>query len=640
MCGIAGVFNYRSGEPADGTLLRAMTRSLAHRGPDDEGFRLDGAVGLGMRRLSIIDLEGGAQPLSDESGTTWVVSNGEIYNFRELRQLLERSGHQFRTRSDTEVIVHAYEQWGFDALARLNGMFGLALWDAANRRLILARDPFGVKPLYYYDDGRRLLFGSEIRAILRDPGVERRVDLEALDEYLTLDFVPAPKTAFAGIQKLLPGHALVTTSAGVQVRRFYEVLPQPVGSRTETDLVEQLRVELTRAVERQMVADVPVGALLSGGIDSTMVATLMARSSGAPIKTFTVGFTGTFARNELVAARTTANRIGSDHYEVVLGAAEYTGLLEASVDHLEDLIANPSALAFFGVCRLARQSVKVVLTGQGADEPFAGYARYLGERYAGAYRRIPVGLRTRVIAPLVQVLPRNERLKRAVRSLGTADPFARMLAIRSILDPGFKPTLYRNGDIPLSAFASIRLWHDDVSGLDSLSQMLYADARSWLSDNLLTYGDKMAMAVGLEARVPFLDLELMAFVESLPPDYKIRGRQQKYLLKKAIAGWVPADVLSRPKNGFCTPIDQWFREELNDDLAERLCAWGSACGRYFQIETIRRMLVDHRSGRQDNSRVLFNLLTFELWHERFISGPAGPDAGHGVDRLAVAEAFS
>jgi asparagine synthase (glutamine-hydrolysing) len=285
MCGIAGVFNYRSGEPADGTLLRAMTRSLAHRGPDDEGFRLDGAVGLGMRRLSIIDLEGGAQPLSGESGTTWVVCNGEIYNFRQLRRLLERSGHQFRTRSDTEVIVHAYEQWDFDALARLNGMFGLALWDGANRRLILARDPFGVKPLYYYDDGRRLLFGSEIRAILRDPGVERRVDLEALDEYLTLDFVPAPKTAFAGIQKLLPGHALVTTSAGVQVRRFYEVLPQPVGSRAETDLVEQLRVELTRAVERQMVADVPVGALLSGGIDSTMVATLMARSSGAPIKT-------------------------------------------------------------------------------------------------------------------------------------------------------------------------------------------------------------------------------------------------------------------------------------------------------------------------------------------------------------------
>ena len=638
MCGIAGIFNYRSDEPADLTRLQTMTRSLAHRGPDDEGLRLDGPLGLGMRRLSIIDLEGGAQPLSGESGTIWVISNGEIYNFRELRRSLEGYGHRFRTRSDTEVIVHAYEQWDFDALRRLNGMFGLAIWDAANRRLTLARDPFGVKPLYCYDDGRRLLFGSEIRAILCDPGVERRVDLEALDEYLTLDFVPAPKTAFAGIRKLLPGHALVVTPDGVEVRRFFEVLPQPMGSRTEGELVEQLRVELARAVERQIVADVPVGALLSGGIDSTAVATLMARSSGAPIKTFTVGFAGTFARNELVAARTTANRIGSDHHEVVLGAAEYSGLLAASVDHLEDLIANPSALAFFGVCRLARQSVKVVLTGQGADEPFAGYARYMGERYAGAYRRIPHGLRTRLIAPLVQLLPRNERLKRAVRSLGTGDPFGRMLAIRSILDPDLKHTLYRNGDIPPSSFDSIRLWHDDVTGLDSLSQMLYADARSWLSDNLLTYGDKMAMAVGLEARVPFLDLELMAFVESLPPGYKIRGRQQKYLLKKAIAAWVPADVLSRPKNGFSTPIDQWLRQELNGDIAERLCASGSACNRYFRTEAIRQMVVDHRKGREDNSRVLFNLLTFELWHERFMGGPAGSNAVRGAGRLAAAVA--
>lgn len=506
-------------------------------------------------------------------------------------------------------------------------MYGLALWDARRRTLVLARDPFGVKPVYYRDDGRRLLFGSEIRAILCDPTVRREIDREALDAFLALSFVPAPRTAFAGIRKLLPGEALICSPEGVRTHQFYRVTPKRLRARSEEELVEEPRHRIETAVTRQMVSDVPVGAMLSGGVDSTTVATLMARSSAEPVKTFTAGFAGDFAQNELEQARQTARRIGSDHHEVVLSADEYERFLPQSIQYLEEPIATASTLAFHKVSELARRHVKVVLTGQGADEPFAGYPRYLGERYGGLFRALPASLRNAVVSPVAERLPRQEQIKRAVRSLGVENPLDRMQHIYAIIDEPLRGRLYGSHASPNGAVhEAVSHWQADVAGLDGLSQMLYVDARLSLADNLLMYGDKMSMAVSLEARVPFLDLDLMALVESIPPGYKIRGRTQKYILKRAVSRWIPAEVISRKKVGFATPVDQWFRGDLRAAVEDRLLAPGSACRNYFEPAVVGEMVRDHQRGRHDYKRALFSLLTFELWHEQFITPVRWPAA--------------
>ena len=625
MCGVCGVYHYGEGEPADETVVREMTASILHRGPDDEGFHFDGAVGLGVRRLSIIDIEGGAQPMADEVATTWVVHNGEIYNFLALRRELESYGHAFRSRSDTETVVHAYNQWGLDGLARLNGMFGLAIWNSRERELVVARDVFGVKPMYYWDDGKTLVFGSEIRALLCHPLVTRSIDTTALYEFFGLGYVPSPRTAFAGIHKLLPGHALVRSPAGGEVRRFYTRLPEPRAAGPESDIVEELRDAIFRAVRRQMVADVPVGAMLSGGIDSATVAAIMTEVTDGPIETFTVGFGGGFAQNELVPARETARRLGTRHHEVVISPRDFADFLPRSIWHLEEPIATTSTLPFYKVCELARPHVKVVLTGQGADEPFAGYPRYLGERYGGLYRALPEFLRTGLVAPLVERLPRNEQLKRAVRSLGTRDPLERMKRIYSIIDEPLKEQLFGNGAVPSPReFEAIAQWQGDVSHLDALSQMLYIDARTYLPDNLLVYTDKMSMAVSLEARVPFLDLELMELAESISSDLKIKRLRQKRILKRAMERWVPANMINRKKIPFATPVDEWLRHDLEAEVRERLLAPGSACSTHLDADSVRMMLDEHRSGRQDHKRALFSLLTFELWHEQFIAPSRWP----------------
>ncbi|CAN5842060.1 asparagine synthase (glutamine-hydrolyzing) [soil metagenome] len=622
MCGICGVYNYRDDEPADRRLVEAMTASMVHRGPDDSGVHCDRELGLGVRRLSIIDLAGGAQPMSNEDGTVRVVQNGEIYNFHDLRRELESYGHVFRTRSDTEAIVHAYEQWGVGGLARLNGMFAVAIWDSAARRLVLARDPFGVKPLYHWDGGGTLVFGSEVRPLLRHPRVERTVDLDAVRELLELTYVPSPRTAFAGISKLLPGHALVYGPGGGSLRRFHPVAP-PHSQLPARELREQLREAIAAAVRRQRVADVPVGVMLSGGADSAAVAALLADREAEPVRTFTVGFGHDFAHDELEPARRTARRIGAEHHELVISAAEYDEFLPRSIWHLEEPIATASTLAFFKVCELAREHVKVVLTGQGADEPFAGYARHLGERYGPVYRRLPRAMRDRVVSPLVERLPRNEQLKRGVRSLGTEEPLERLGRVYSTLGDPLGRRLF--GDELLATgngHRSIARWQADVAERDGLSQMLYVDARTSLADNLLMYGDKMSMAVSLEARVPFLDLELMALAESIPPKLKVNGLKRKRILKDAISPWVPAEVRRRRKIGFTTPVDGWFRRELGTSLRERLLAPGSATRTYLRPQTVRAMIDEHGSGRHDHKRILFSLLTLELWHEQFIRSPA------------------
>jgi asparagine synthase (glutamine-hydrolysing) len=622
MCGICGVYNHGTGRPADPGLVEAMTRSMTHRGPDDEGFHLDGDLGLGMRRLSIIDLAGGAQPMSGEDGSVVVVQNGEIYNFRELRRELEGRGHRFRTRSDTEVIVHGYEQWGLDVLGRLNGMFGIAIWDSADRRLVLARDPFGVKPLHYWHDGSELLFGSEVRCLLRAPQVRRAVDRSSLRLFLELSFVPSPRTIFEGVSKLLPGHALVCERGGVRHERFHRRVPR-IRRIAPRQAVAEVREAVVGAVRRQMVADVPVGALMSGGVDSGAVAAIMTEAAGGPIDTFTVGFGAGYAKDELPAARLTAGRIGSRHHELIISPDDYLGWMPGCIGHLEEPVAYWSTVAFWKISELARATVKVVLTGQGADEPFGGYSRYLGERYGWAYRAVPGPARRALIDPAVERLPRNERLKRAIRSLGTRDPAHRYRRIASIIDESLALELFPPEALPDDGWR-MEPWLADVPHLDGTSRMLYADARTLLADALLIYGDKLSMAASLEARVPFLDLELMELAESLPPSLKIRRGRRKWVLKEALAPWTAPETRRQPKIGFDVPVDEWFRGELRGQLEERLLGEGSACREHFRADTLRRMIDEHAQGRHDHKRSLFSLLTFEMWHERFIAPPSWP----------------
>jgi asparagine synthase (glutamine-hydrolysing) len=632
MCGICGTYAYGSRHPIEKRTVRQMASAIAHRGPDDDGFHVDGELALGMRRLSIIDLAGGAQPMENEDGTVWVISNGEIYNFRELRGELEAHGHVFSTRSDTEVIVHAYEEWGLGAFAHLNGMFGTALWDASERRLVLARDPFGIKPLYYWDDGSTLVFGSELRALFCHPNVPRGVDMRGLSAFLSLSFVPSPRTAFTGICKLPPGHLLICNRNGLRLERFYQSTPEPF-DEPEEDLVDLLQDVMARAIERQMVADVPVGVMLSGGTDSAMVATIMSQVSSTPIQSFTVGFGGDFSKNELEPARRTAAWLGASHHAVVIPSDEFADILPESVWHLEEPIASASTFAFYRVCELAGPHVKVVLMGQGADEPFGGYPRHLGESYGWVYRSLPPFLRRGLLAPLVERLPRNEQLKRAVRSLATSDEVERLARVYTVLDEDLHHELLC--DDSSSAIGeitrAIARWHGDTAKMDSVGKMMYVDARFSLADNLLLFADKLSMAVSLEARVPFLDLELMEVAERIPSTMKIRRWQQKHILRRTMSKWLPDEVLRRRTIGFATPIDGWFRREINSVVKEQLLDAGSACRSYFRPEVVTRIIHEHERGRHDHKRILFSLLTFEVWHQQFIT----PTHWRSADRDAA-----
>jgi asparagine synthase (glutamine-hydrolysing) len=623
VCAITGIYNYRNQEPVNKQLAMQMADAVIHRGPDDSGLYFSdiGDVYLGHRRLSIIDLSTGQQPMSNEDNSIWIVYNGEIYNFKDLRRELESLGHLFKTRSDTETIIHAFEEWGLEALSRLNGMFAFSIWDARKRTLIVARDPFGIKPLYYWDNGHTLVFGSEIKSILHHPKISREIDLQALSTFLTLTYVPSPRTAFLGINKLLPGHALICTPEAMRVHRFYRKTPYMYSHCSEEDLLQELRHKIAAAIRRQMIADVPVGVMLSGGVDSSTLATIMTEIAGEPINTFTVGFESNFEYNELEAARVVAKRIGSNHRDTVALSDDYINLLPLSIWHLEEPVATASTIAFYMICQLAREHVKVVLTGQGADEPFAGYTRHLGEQYGIWYRWLPAAIRNRIVVPFVEFLPRNEQLKRAVRSLGEADPLKRMVKVYSTLDLSLRNRLFRDGIIQSdddSIYEAVGQWQSDVVNFDGLSQMLYVDSRLSLADNLLMYSDKMSMAVSLEARVPYLDLELMEYVERIPPSLKIKGLTQKYILKQAVSKWIPDKVVNRKKIGFATPIDGWFQRELLGSVEERVLAPGSACSIYLRPETIQEMLDDHQNRRHDYKRPLFSLLTFEIWYEQFI----------------------
>jgi asparagine synthase (glutamine-hydrolysing) len=639
MCGIVGIVN-PNGRPSDAETLRNMCDAILHRGPDDEGYyvsHLSGtgsgsgvhgspSVGLGIRRLSIIDLATGKQPIHNEDKTVWVVQNGEIYNYPELRKELEAKGHRFYTQSDTEAIVHAYEEYGDDVPSHLRGMFAFALWDTKQQRLLLARDRVGKKPLLYSVIGQELVFGSEFQAMLRHPGVSREVDEAAISHYLSFLCVPAPLTAFAGVRKLEPGHILTWHNGEVEIRRYWSLDFRSKVDITEKDAGERVIDLLRDAVKVRLMADVPLGAFLSGGIDSSAVVALMSELSGDRVKTFSIGFEEQ-EFNETTHARRVAERFGTDHHEFIVrpNAVE---VLPTLVRHYGEPYADSSAIPTYYLAKMTRQHVTVALNGDGGDECFAGYERYAAMRIAERYQHLPRRLRERVVAPAIAAIPEagstRSRVGKARRFLDVMGRPAseRYLSWTSAISEELKAELCTSEFLARTSAAKaigyVQPWFAGNGEIEIVDRALMADTSNYLPNDLLVKVDIASMAVSLEARSPFLDHHVMEFAASLPARYKLRGLTTKYLLKNALKGLLPPENLTRRKMGFGVPIGQWFRGELKKFLAEAILS-EQALGRgYFKREAVRHLVEEHSDGRRDYAHQLWTLLMLELWHREFI----------------------
>lgn len=624
MCGICGIFDL-AGNPVRPDTLARMNNTMRHRGPDGQGELVDREVGLGHRRLSIIDVGGGGQPIGNEDGSIQIVFNGEIYNFVELREDLESLGHRFKTKSDTEVIVHAYEQWGRDCVKRLNGMFAFAIWDSSKREVFLARDHLGIKPLYYVRVDDALVFASEIKSLLKYPGCPREVDLESLAELFTFRYVPSPKTLFKHIMKLPPGHRMTLQRGEVKIERFWDWVPQERAGVTESEMIAEYQTLLEDAVRLQLRSDVPLGLFLSSGVDSGVLLAIMRKYTNGPVQTFTIGFEDGEKTNEVTDAKAMARQFGAEHYFQVLTPDDYVKYYDRYMHDLEEPVGNETAAAFYFVSRLAAQKVKVALTGQGADEPWAGYDRYKGVKLSAAYSKLP-GVLTSGIAPVVARLPgRMERLRRGLGSLSEPDLLTRFAKVYSFFGTDMKEQLYRGSlktAFDADAFGArhaLAALQSDVKHLDPLTQMLYIDTRANLPDDLLMVGDKTSMACSLESRVPFLDVRLVEFIESLPTHLKLKGMTGKYLHKKACEKWLPKEVVYRKKKGFSNPIENWFRVGMRPFVEDCLLGGESAMGLYFDQNYIRRMLEMDRRGTRQYRRHIYLLVSLELWHRTFIA---------------------
>jgi asparagine synthase (glutamine-hydrolysing) len=635
MCGIAGQFNFERPEPVDPEDIRRMARSIAHRGPDDEGYFVSGPLGLGFRRLSIIDLAGGHQPMADAEETVWVVFNGEIYNFKELRADLESCGHRFRTRSDTEVIVHGYKEWGTGVLSRMNGMFGLAIWDVRARRLVVARDAMGIKLVYYRAAAGRLTFGSEIRALLAAEPTVPEVDPIALNLFLKFRYTPSPLTIFKGIRKLAPGTMLVVENGRCREERWYEYTPVPFPNEKSDQEAEEELLRLYRgAIERHLLSDVPVGILLSGGLDSGLLLALM-KEHGDGWPAYTVGYGTAFEDDELADAAESAALLGGRHIPVTLDRSEFERSLATIVDCVEEPIASSSIVPMYFVCQRAREDVKVALIGQGPDELFCGYKRHIGIRYGDSWRRLPHTVR-HVLGSAVNRLPRNETAKRGVYALGIEDRLARYehvfsLAPASHIDGLFEAGLLPDSTGPLDSWGALL---PQMAHLDDLAGFQHLEIRSSLPDELLMFGDKLSMAHGLEARVPYLDRTVVEFAERLSAGMKIRGRTGKWLHRRVCERYLPPAILKRKKRGFAVNVvDGWFQSSMQSELSNLLLDETSLMYGLLKPAPVQQLLADHRAGRDDNHKLLFSLAMFEQWLRGVRSGPQeSPAALHALSR--------
>ena len=620
MCGIAGQFNFLRREPVERETIVRMARSIAHRGPDDEGYFISGPVGLGFRRLSIIDLAGGHQPMSDAEETVWVIFNGEIYNYRELRAELQGKGHQFRTNSDTEVIIHGYKEWDTDVFNRLNGMFGVAIWDVPNERLVLARDAMGIKLVYYKIDNGALTFGSEVRPVVAAEQRTPNVDPVALNLFLRFRYTPSPLTMFQGVRKLAPGTMLVLEQGGCREERWYNYTPVPFSSpKGDKEAIRELLELYRAAVRRHLLSDVPVGILLSGGLDSGLLLALM-NEQGGPWPAYTVGYGQSFEDDELTDAAETASVLGARHVPVALDQAEFERSLPHIVECLEEPIATSSIVPMYFVSQRARQDVKVALIGQGPDEMFGGYKRHLGVHYGNWWRGLPAGLRS-MVGFAVKGLPRNETLKRGVASLGTEDRLRRYQDVFSLAPATTIDGLFHDDLLPeRQGRELVDYWRGlapQMAHTDELGGFQLLEIRSSLPDELLMYADKLSMAHSLEVRVPYLDRTVVEYVQRLGSHFKVRNGSRKWLHRRVCQSYLPQVILRRKKRGFASNVvDEWFRSSLKGELSELLLDESSLMFGLLNPKPVRRLLEGHQSGRQDNHKLLFSLVMLEQWLRR------------------------
>jgi asparagine synthase (glutamine-hydrolysing) len=625
MCGIAG-FVERAGHTEAQredvqALVQGMCQVIRHRGPDDSGTHVGDGVALGMRRLSIIDVVTGHQPIANEDGTLRVVFNGEIYNFRELRADLGARGHEFRTSSDTEVIVHAYEEWGEQAFRRLRGMFAIALWDARDRTLILARDRVGIKPLYYTESARRLVFGSEIKSILASGELEPALDPAGLDHYLSFLYTPPDGSIFKGVHKLPPGHLLRWRADRFEVLPYWTLVADEFFSGSEDDAAAMLRAVLADAVSSHMVSDVPVGAFLSGGMDSSLVVGLMAEASSRPVRTFSIGFDEP-QFDELDAARLVARHFKTEHHEFVV-RPDAIGIVEALIEHFDEPFGDASAIPTWYVSEMARRHVTVTLSGDGGDELFGGYDRYIPHPRVDAFDRWTGSAGRWVAGAVWPWVPRGRRGRNFLRHVAL-DRRGRYADAVAYFRPDEKAALLTpqmKAAIPAGlAEASLIHRFDRFERLDWRSQMMRVDFETYLPEDVLTKVDRMSMAHSIESRVPLLDQAVVRFAHSLPARMKIRGTERKHILKRAAESILPLEVLTRRKQGFGVPIGIWFRGGLREAVADVLQSPRARQRGYFEPAYVDTLIREHVSGVRQHTLRLWQLLIFELWHRRYLDG--------------------
>lgn len=622
MCGIAGFYAYGNVLCSDPQkVIKRMTDVIAHRGPDDEGMFCDNEVYLGHRRLSIIDLTSAAhQPMVTRDLRYVIVYNGEVYNYRELRARLIRTGHVFYTESDTEVILNMYREYGEDTPSMLNGIFAFAIWDRTRKELFLARDHIGVKPLYYHIDQNRIVFSSEIKSLLEYPGMQREIDPLALNQILTYRFSPAPQTIFKGICKLEPATRMLVSSNKIEKKKYWERIPIVGSAYKEEYYINKLVEMYTLSVKRQIISDAPIGLSLSGGIDSGILLAIMTQMNGT-VNSFTVEFEGGEKESEIKAAQFHAKLFNSEFHPSIVSAQDYVEFFDSYIWHLEEPVGNESAAAYYFVAREAAKHVKVLLNGQGIDETMAGYNRYIGAKYAHIYRLLPGLFRKHVVQPIVFKYCRKEVLRRAVFSLGQRNAADRMKSVYEILPEESKFEYYNKEYAELiksnrnDCYERIR---SQVTHLDDLSQMLYVDTRTSLPENMLLCEDKMSMAASIEARVPFLDIELLEFIETIPSEMKLRALCTKYIHKKVAEGFLPKSSIYVRKKGFDNPMDRWLRESMTSFFDDIVFERESITTQYLNVKKVRQLYDMHNQGKRDYTRMLYLLMSIEMWRRKFI----------------------
>jgi asparagine synthase (glutamine-hydrolysing) len=624
MCGISGIYHYANQEPVNELTLRRMTEVIIHRGPDDHGYYIDCRAGLGHRRLSIIDVAKGTQPIFNEDGKVAIVFNGEIYNYPDLARQVEQHGHKLVTRSDTETIVHLYEEYGEDCVAMLHGMFAFGIWDSRKNVMLLARDRLGKKPLYYASSDGRLVFGSELKSIIEDPLIPRGIDEESLADYFSFQYIPSPKTIYRSVRKVRAGHYLVVTPHGIREQQYWDLDFRRTAELHENRWCELIRESFSQAVDMRLISEVPLGAFLSSGIDSSAVVAMMSRITGRPVVTASVGFSEE-KYNEAVDARRFAGHLGTDHHERII-EPQALSVIEKLAWHFDEPFADASAIPTFYVSQAAREFVTVALSGDGGDENFAGYRRYIFDAIENRIRGYtPAALRKPIFGMLAGVYPKADWLPQPLRARATLrnlslDPAAAYFnSVYGAMANERRSLLSRDLQARLQDYDPFETFLDHFKcapAADPLSRVQYVDIKTYLTDDILTKVDRASMAVSLEVRCPLLDHRLMELAASIPASLKIRGRTGKYIFKRAMSSLLPPEVISRRKQGFVVPLAEWFRGEIRE-LAGSALFSRSACDGIIDNSAVTRLWNQHQSRLRDHSRPLWTILMFRMWQKNF-----------------------